>query len=444
MKNELWSDKIPYIKTMKEFYSKLEYKGLNLWPIMANDIYTYYQNQEQRTKKEKTLETFKNFLLLDRIKTSGEKNKILATYFMARKDHHLFFLNALKQFNEEELNILDFYEKKIKSPLKRSKISFPKFFLLLKIIHKFKKEKLKEILGDNYWLFVSKTYLRHKQINQFEKIYKKYNPRGYIAFCSAAFPEEAILTLFCNKDDIPTFSLQHGFYSYDTKKFAPIFVQSENIISKYLLLWGQNSYDVQKKHISEGRLIIAGNPKYTAPSKREIKDFSLNILTVFLSVPPHEESNKEIVKIINKFAKNNPKIKINIKIHPFDKIENYSSLISESNINFTESTIPVQDLINQSEIIITHYTTIEIEALLYGIPILRYKDKESLPFWKNDDQFANIQELENLIIKLKNKDYLKEQLNFYDKELNKNFYFENNKSPSEVYYNRIMKIINKN
>jgi len=410
---------------------------------MANDVYTYYQSQENRTKKEKILEAFKNFLLLDRINSNWEPGKVLASYFMARKDHHLFFLDSLKSFNQEELNILDFYEKKIKNPLKRSKISFPNLKLFFNILKKFKQRKLKETLKDNYWLFVSKTYLRHKQIKQFKKIYKSYAPRGYISFCSSAFPEEAILTLLCNKDNIPTFSLQHGFYSYDAKKFASIFVQSENIISKYLLLWGQNSYDVQKKHIPEERLIIVGNPKYSNISERKIKEFSLKTITTFLSVTSHEKSNENLIKILNAFSKIHPAIKINLKIHPFDKTENYSKFITEKNISFADKETPIQELLNNSNLIITHYTTIELEALLYQIPILRYKDEGALPFWDYKDRFTNLKELENLLKKLENKENLKKQLNFYKNELAKNFYFEKDKSPSEVYYNKIMKIINK-
>ena len=49
---DLWSEKIPFIKKLKDFYSKIEYKRINLWPIIANECYTYYKSQEDRGFKE--------------------------------------------------------------------------------------------------------------------------------------------------------------------------------------------------------------------------------------------------------------------------------------------------------------------------------------------------------------------------------------------------------
>src|SRR3972149_3127895 len=100
---DFWSEKIPFIRKLKGFYSKKEYGGINLWPIMANDVYTYYRNQEARTKKEIFLETVKNLFLLDKLKVNGKRARILATYFMARKDHHELFLKSISSFKREEL-----------------------------------------------------------------------------------------------------------------------------------------------------------------------------------------------------------------------------------------------------------------------------------------------------------------------------------------------------
>lgn len=437
-----WSEKIPYIKKLKEFYSKINYKEINLWPIMANDVYTYYKNQEQRTKKEIFMETLKNFFLIDNLKINGKSKKIFATYFMARKDHHEFFLKAISDFKKNEISVLDFYEEKVKNPLLRSRIIFPDIFLFFKIFIKYRGAKLKKILGKHYWLFISKLYHRYKQINQFGRIYMKYSPKAYISFCSSAFPEEAIFTLLCKKNNIPSFNLQHGFYSPPKKEFFPIAVQNENAISKYHLVWGENSKKSMEEYLKgKSEIIVAGNPKYSIQDNGS-KKINLRTITFFFSVTSYEENNKKVVKILNEFAKKNPEIKIKLKIHPFDKIENYTSIVTEKNIVFEEKDIPISKLLKESDLIITHYTTIELEALLYGKAILRFKDDKSLPFWEsNEDRFSNLKEFEDKLKKIKSQKEFQKRMNFYKKELLKNFYFEDKKSVPEVYREKILEKI---
>ncbi len=440
---EFWSEKIPFIKKLKEFFSKIEYQGINLWPVMANDVYTYYKNQEDRTEKEIFLETLKDFILIDKYRLLGEKGRILATYFMGRRDHHEFFLKSLSSFNKGDLTVLDFYNDKIKTPLKRSKLTFPNLVLLLRLLRKFKEAKLKSLLGRYYFLFIAKTYLRYNQIRQFHKIYKKYLPQGYIGFCPASFPEEAILTQIAKSHQVQSFSLQHGFYDIH-KKFSPVVVQSENVITDYLLLWGKYSYNVQKNYLDKSRLIIAGNPKYGHPEEHPSQIFDPKRAAVFLSVTGFVNSNKDIVSVVNIFAKNHPEIEIAIKIHPFDKKENYLHLISEKNIHFLDREYPASKLLEESDFVVTHSTTIEIESLLYGIPILRFNDKNSKPFWKDlGDKFSNLKELETVFKSLKDRKKFSSLLNFYRKELLNHFYFEPNKKVSEVYKEKIMARIQK-
>ena len=79
-----WYKSIPYIKKSKELFSSLNCKGINLWPIMASDIYTYYyfsnyNKKEEPNKKQKLLLSL-NYLFFPNIpRISNTKNKILAT-----------------------------------------------------------------------------------------------------------------------------------------------------------------------------------------------------------------------------------------------------------------------------------------------------------------------------------------------------------------------------
>jgi hypothetical protein len=440
-----WSEQIPFIKTLKEFFLNIEYRGINFWPIMANDVYTYYKNQEQRSKLNKFLTIMRCLFLKEKIKIKEhDKNKIFATYFMLRKDHQEFVKKALEKFSNDELYLYDSYESQQKRKLFRYSFRIPNIFLLIQIIKKFRDAKLKDILKDNYGLFVGKTFLRFRQINYFKKIIKKLNPKAYIAFCSSAFPEEAIFTLLLKQKSIPTFTLQHGFYSPPKKDFSPISIQNENIISDYMLVWGENSKEnIEEYAKGKAEIIIAGNPKYLIKPS-ELKSFNLESIVFFLSVPPNQESNKKVVQILNEFAKSHPSIKIRLKLHPFDDIKNYLSLVTEKNIIFEEKTATVQGLLQESDLIVTHFTTIALEALFYNKPIFRFDDRSSLHFWNNDtDKFSNLKEFEDKIKKLQNPKEYKKLIRFYQVELIKNFYFEKNKEPSQVYYEKIMEKIKK-
>ena len=145
MIQNLWSDKIPYLKISKNFFKKINYKGINLWPIMAPEIYTYYKAPE-KVWWMRPLMGLKNLFTLDKFPIEGGEKNIFASYIMARDDHRILVKNALSKFSKDELTILDACEyKKKKSPLKFS-YRFPNLILLFKIWRKFKKANMKDIL----------------------------------------------------------------------------------------------------------------------------------------------------------------------------------------------------------------------------------------------------------------------------------------------------------
>jgi hypothetical protein len=437
---DFWSEKIPFIKNLKDFFSQIEHKGINLWPIMADETYTFYRNQdvkffERFARKIKYLFFRENYLVV------GSPGGILASYFMPRKDHHDFFLKAIEKFHENELLLLDCYENKMKNPLLRGSFNFPNLVLLFKIWRKFKKAKLKDTLGKYYSLFLTRTYSRFRKIEQFYEIYNKYTPCAHIAFCSQAFGEDSIITLIHKKEGKPTFNLQHGF-TIEYPDFNPISVLNENIISDYNLVWGESTYDIQKKYVDKKRLIIAGNPKYSLRDLREGQtEFIPKNATIFLSVKGNEESNKDIVRILNGFAEKHPEITFGISAHPFDNINNYTNLISAKNITPLNKDAKIKEILEKSDFIVIHNTTIAYEALLYAIPIFRFGDKALKDLWSNDDKFTNLADFERIFNNLKDKTFYKNQIKFYKKELNKNMYFDSRKDPSQVYHDKIVDCI---
>jgi len=106
---DLWSEKIPFIKKLKDFYSKIEYKRINLWPIMANECYTYYKSQEDRGFKEILGLIIRFIFFKEDLKVEKAKGKILVSYFMNREDHHELVKKAISAFSEKEIFFRNFF-----------------------------------------------------------------------------------------------------------------------------------------------------------------------------------------------------------------------------------------------------------------------------------------------------------------------------------------------
>ncbi len=136
----LWNEKIPFIKEMKEFYSKMEYKGLNLWPIISSEIYTYYEAPEEK-RMMKIFAILKYLFTKDNFDVVGRKNKIFVSYVMAREEHWQLMKKALEKFPKKELKWVDAYESKKKKNMPKIKIIFSDLILLFKLWKTFKKFK---------------------------------------------------------------------------------------------------------------------------------------------------------------------------------------------------------------------------------------------------------------------------------------------------------------
>lgn len=448
MKNKqtlFWSERIPYIKKMKEFYSKIDYEGINLWPIMAGDIYTHYyfshiDKGEEPNTKEKILIGLKSLFFRDNFPIKG-KGKILISYFMPRQDHHELVGKAVSNFQKKDLTWIDAYDYKKRKIFLRGKIKFPNILLLFNIWNNFRKSKLKKTLKNYYWFYILKTYFRYNQIKELKKIIDKIDPKAYIAFCSSAFGEESILTLLCKKKGIPTFTLQHGFFHNSSDPFASVIVLNENTISDYHLIWGENSKNPLKKYLNPSSLIIVGNPKYKKVKIKPRKKFNPKKATIFFSVPGFNEGNRKLLKIVKEFIKNHPEIEFNVTVHPMNDMKIFSKEIKSKNVKFIGKEVLAQDLLEKSDFVILYNTTVTIEALNYKIPIFRYAGKDFRDFWDTDDKFTNLKELEKIFSSTKNQKYYKKLMNFYDNELKETFYFDSKKDVPEVYRDKIIKIV---
>ena len=432
----LWQNKIPFLKKSKKFFKKLEYKGINLWPVMAGEIYMF-QNSPIENKFEKFLMIIKFLFTMDKFNINGGKNRILVSCPIAREDHHNLIIKSTEKFPPEQITFLDNYYWKKKKSITKYVFRLPDIILLFNLWRKFKKNDMKKVFNKHYLFFLTRTYFRYKQIESLERIYDKFKPKAHIAFCSQAFAEDTILTLIAKKNKKPTFTMEHGFIS-KSLNFSSIQIMNENMISDYLLVWGKRNYKIAEKYIDKNKLLMVGNPKYRYNPKKT-SNFNPKIVTFFFSVIGFESSNENIVKILNSFAKKHPKIQFNMSPHPFDSTKRYKQHINSKNIKFSDEN--VIELLRKSDFIISHNSSVAYEALLYNVPILKFKDKFTYNTKDNFYYFKDEKELEKRFTKLKNREYLYNYQKKVNKLLKENFYFEKNKEPSQVYYEKISEII---
>ena len=209
-KKEIWSDKIEFLRESKKFFSKMKYRGINLWPVMAPAIYESYV-APVKNKKESAKDFFRYFFLQERIKFPEVGGSgILASFAMNRKDHHEFFLKSIEKLKENVL-LIDMYGTKNKDKKDRFSLRFPNVILFLKLLINFNKNSLKKVLDTKYWSILAHTTYICSQIKRFERKMNEYNLKAYVSFCSQASEEETIITLISKKNNVPTFTLQHGF-----------------------------------------------------------------------------------------------------------------------------------------------------------------------------------------------------------------------------------------
>ena len=433
MKQKLWSDKIPYISRSKAFFSGMNYRDINLWPIMASEVYTHYVN-ENVFGAERGFMFLKFLFTMDKFKIEGEKGRIFSSFVMPRDDHHTLVKKSFEKFSKDELTILDACEYKKSRSLLKFSYHFPDIPLFLKIWKRFRKYKMHEVFGEKYLFFIARTYFRYKQIDLMYDIYEKYKPRAYVAFCSQAFAEDGIMTLICKKNKIPTFTLQHGLI-VEYPKFNAASVLNENVISDYNLLWGKSTLDIMKKYVNSDKLVVVGNPKYdNFPVVKKEKGDKYGIF--FFPVIGYNESQRNLLEILIDFAKKHPDFIIYISLHPFDDVNNYIPKVEKlKNVKFLKGE-EFKELIPNSRFFVLHNTTLAMEFLQYDIPIFRFDDKYFVDLWDYPDKFKNFQGLDKLFDKFCERKKKSGGKSFYRVEFLRHFHISK-KGTSQNYYDKI-------
>jgi len=364
----------------------IQYKGYNLQPLIARDISVI-----QFYKKLPKIKSIVRFFIVH--KENNFKQ-------ICNSDMYLFSLPYFKRKDHEAL-VNSVYEE-----VKGSKMLYEhsrKWVIRINLNHIFKSFteivqianllSFKEIIY--YWASICyyKNYLSELERNHLAPIKIK----AFIGFNSSTTPD-SIWTVFFNKYDVPTYSLQHGLY-LDFKDFiGGAITNYENLTANKLLCWGNKTLQAMEEFgIDSSRLIVAGHPKYKKVESSIIKQSFKNGI-VLLGAVVYDSGNELLLRLLSEYQ-NKYNTKFTIKMHPRLSSSKYESLCKKLNLHLIDKDALIKDIIASD----AYDTTSYYESLVFGLLSLRYSFNENSELYGLTDKFESISDLQTIISEFKKK-----------------------------------------
>ncbi|MFV0469462.1 MAG: hypothetical protein ACK5MK_11120 [Dysgonomonas sp.] len=390
--DQTWFNNYKIIKEKFDY----SYKGYNLKYLIAGYLNLDFEANPNIRDVFKEYYLSCNFMdLREALKT---KEETLITYLINRTDYRDLAKTTQQYYSHSEVVDLSSLMLKKVSPFGFT--YFKHFWMAAGLV-------FRRSIGKNFKYklqFVAMVIKLLNQISLLENTAYPTNIKRYVCF-NSSYKEETLLTLYFNKHNAETITLQHGIFC-NFKRLIPFdIINYENCVAQKMLCWGQSTIDFLTRHgFAESQLILLGNLKY--------KDFEIDHINqtftkclVLLGRPLYLDTNDKLLDVLKAYnRKHNNKIVFYIKKHPFieDKYHVRHADIS-SNIIFLGREHSVQEVL-KSDIVdfsISVNTTAYYESLALGKPCLRWTEEENEEFYGIDDKFENLEELEAKIQLLK-------------------------------------------
>ena len=375
------------------------YKGIHLNRVLTMKIWNI-ANKKERFSFKHIVKAFMVFnphpMRIDKpiFSTFGQQN---------RKDHQEVYDSVIEKLGN---NVVSF------SLLKwKRKITFHPL-LILRVLKFFcPKRQLSlrnriDLAAD--MVFYGNLLLEFEKVDfsRTEKYLSMYNALGI----------ENLLTQYMRQKNIPTYSLMEGVYFIFSRNNPPFdSIQYENFETEHLLSWGQYTKDEFVSYgISPKRIVVAGYPKRSLlqPMKREN---SFKKCIVLLARNFYHHSNVALLTILSRYIS---VYEFCLKMHPISDFGFCSQYASEYGMSIVDKGKTVNECLNNKDFdfAITVNTTAYYEALMRGIPCLRFSDGTFELQHGYDDVFETGDEFEFKIAAIRNLDYMNYQ-SLINKEL---------------------------
>lgn len=209
---------------------------------------------------------------------------------------------------------------------------------------------------------------------------------------------ENLLTQYMRTKGIPSYSLMEGMYIIHRINPPIDCIQYENFETDNLLSWGQYTKDEFVSFgISPEKIKVAGYPKKVLSCLMR-KNNPFRKCVVLLARSSYHHSNVTLLDILRRCSF---EYQFFLKPHPISESAFYSRYAETNNMIVIPQNRTMDDcLVNEKfDFAIAVNTTVYYEALMHGIPCLRFTDGTFEPMAGYDDVFATKDEFET---KLKN------------------------------------------
>lgn len=183
-------------------------------------------------------------------------------------------------------------------------------------------------------------------------------------------------------NNVKTIAIQHGMISsYNMGYNYSQYEASLSPMPNLTLSWGEHWKEqiiIHGNYLNES-IINVGQPRADiVPIIKKNYTRNKKQVTFFSQPQPDKEERYLAAKSFIETAKNFPNLIFLIKLHPAEKDDIFTSLINNSDVDNVkiEKTKDTYQLLAESGITITCYSTVGVESLYFGTPFITFDSKE--------------------------------------------------------------------
>ena len=361
-------------KNLKSQYNFV-YKGIHLNRVLSIMLWILANSKEAGFKWTSTI---KLFLAKDVTKINFKENHTILTTFgdYSRREYLNLYNNIISKIG---LNASYNDLSELGHRMSFSYLSFVNFVKSLRLLQS------TDLTFTQKWKISVYTTYYCNTIDLLEK--QNLCPQKFLCM-SHVLGIDNLLTQYFKLKGIPTYSLQEGIYFLFGDNPPLDSILYENFETDNLLCWGQYTIDEYKKYGIDGkRFHVSGYPKEIKLSDIVIRK-GLRKCIVFLARESYDSSNIKLIKLLSEFSN---EIEFSLRLHPSCDFEAYSKQATENNMSIIPTGKLISECLNNVDydFSIAVNTTVYYEALMMGLPCLRYHDDAFILMAGLDDVFSD-------------------------------------------------------
>lgn len=206
---------------------------------------------------------------------------------------------------------------------------------------------------------------------------------GKLLCFSAIHEDENILKQYFKNHGAITYSMFHGTNIRQVHNLTIDCLTYENLYVDYCLPWGQYGKDeFIKTGISESTLIVVGYPREMKLQPLNSESF-MKRCVVLMSRSQFEETDLKLMRQLSCFKN----LSFSVKLHPSCDESKFADLCTQYGFELIAKKTLLSDCLNNKDydFAIAVNTTSYYEALISGLPCLRYKDGDQYDMMMGDE-----------------------------------------------------------